>query len=164
MFLNIIKMFLDTNILLRLNALSIMRSDPSCLLRLPTILSETSSDSDYYAHCISFRNTKIFVSLRFRLYFHAWEIITIIVILDLYSGKQLAAIHIPLYLAHLLCVFCPCIEYMVLYNNAWKTMFFEQQITTLYSLSKIVISCGSVIKYIFERYSYVIPSKAYSML
>ena len=57
-------MFLDTNILLRLNALSIMRSDPSCLLRLPMILSETSSDSDCYAHCISFRNTKIFVSLR----------------------------------------------------------------------------------------------------
>ena len=118
-FLNIIKMFLDTNILLRLNALSIMRSDPSCLLRLPMILSETSSDSDCYAHCISFRNTKVFVSLRFRLYFHAWEIITIIVILDLYSGKQLTAIYIPVYLAHLLCVFCPCIEYIVLYNNTW---------------------------------------------
>ena len=39
-------MFLDTNILLTLNALSIMSSDPF------------SSDSDYYAHCISFRITK----------------------------------------------------------------------------------------------------------
>ena len=119
-------MFLDTNILLTLNALSKMSSDPF------------SSDSDYYAHCISFRSTKMIVSLKFRLYFHAWEIITIIVILDLYSGKQLAAIRIPLYLAHLLCIFCPCIEYMVLYNKAWKKCFVGQQITTWYSLSRNV--------------------------
>ena len=108
---------------LKLRAYDIISSDPSWLLRLQTILSKTSSGSDCYAHCISFRSTKMSVSLKFLLHFHAWEIITIIVILDLYSGKRLAAIRTPVSCALIEC-FCPCIQYLVMTyknNDFWTT-------------------------------------------